>query len=113
MAVQRTRRHSSRDFIGALFLGLVAADGTGVEAPTLLPGSLMPRIEGESLSGKQIIMPEAVRGRPGVLVIHIQSKGGHAAIAGRKLGTTSRSEVGVCSTGFLCSRASHESSEAQ
>jgi hypothetical protein len=55
------------------------ADGSGQNAARLSPGSPLPPLEGESLSGRRIALPESAKGRTAVLVFTFSRGAGQAA----------------------------------
>ena len=65
----------------ALAVALAVANEPGQSALTLSPGSFLPSIEGESLSGKRITLPEEDSGRISLLVFTFSRKAGYAARA--------------------------------
>jgi hypothetical protein len=63
-----------------LALAVAMADASGQPAAALLaPGSALPPIEGESLSGKRIALPEEAKGRAAVLLFTFSRRAGDAA----------------------------------
>jgi hypothetical protein len=67
--------------IVALALATAVASEGGQTAPALLPGSLLPAIEGESLTGKRINLPEGAKGKIALLVFTFSRKAGQGARA--------------------------------
>jgi hypothetical protein len=67
--------------LGALVLVTVIANEAGQTTSALLPGSLLPAIEGESLTGKRINLPEQAKGKIALLVFTFSRKAGQGARA--------------------------------
>lgn len=64
--------------VSAVALVATLPDAAQVGA-TITTGSVLPRIEGETLSAKRIVLPESVKGRIGLLVFSFSREAGDAA----------------------------------